>query len=229
MPGLGRVSGQLRPLFDLPDFVSALERRDVDHALACSASDADVCVVDPNSPPPAARTMSGSPRIRVLARPPRGGRRRRLRPGPTAVIASPSRDAGGKPTGRPSWPEHPQAPGRAHRHPAHRRGLGARPPWPVHRLDASRRRPVDHGELSGDNLLPARSCGRFLVPAHPRVVYCDVDSSHRARPGRQRERRRRRRRRRRPASVLSARAAAATDARPPVSSGAARTGSRSPA
>jgi ketosteroid isomerase-like protein len=64
-PGEGRVLGRRRATFDLAAYVAALERRDLVHQLACYAPDATVCVVDPDSPPPGARTIAGTPAIRA--------------------------------------------------------------------------------------------------------------------------------------------------------------------
>jgi hypothetical protein len=57
--GTGRVPGQQRPMFDLAAFAGALEHHDVAYQLGCYAVDADIRVVDPDSPPPEARTVRG--------------------------------------------------------------------------------------------------------------------------------------------------------------------------
>jgi ketosteroid isomerase-like protein len=56
--------GQRGPTFDLAAFVVALERHDVAYLLARYAPDGDIRVVDPDSPPPTGRTISGSRAIR---------------------------------------------------------------------------------------------------------------------------------------------------------------------
>jgi ketosteroid isomerase-like protein len=62
--GTSRVPGQQRPAFDLAAFVASLEHHDVDDQLACYAPDAEIRVVDPDSPSLEARTMGGGAAIR---------------------------------------------------------------------------------------------------------------------------------------------------------------------
>ena len=58
--GRGRVPGRHRPLFDLAAFGRAVEQGDIAYQWACYAPDADIRIVDPDSPPPAARTITGA-------------------------------------------------------------------------------------------------------------------------------------------------------------------------
>jgi hypothetical protein len=62
--GRGRVPGRRKPMFDLAAFVGATEHGDVAYQLACYAPDADIRVLDPDSPPPTARTITGARAIR---------------------------------------------------------------------------------------------------------------------------------------------------------------------
>jgi hypothetical protein len=61
--GAGRGRGRRSP-FDLAAFVLALEHHDLAYQLARYAPDALIRVVDPDSPPPVARTIVGSRAIR---------------------------------------------------------------------------------------------------------------------------------------------------------------------
>ncbi len=62
--GRGRVPGRRTRTFDLEAFADALESHDITYQLACYALDARISIVDPDSPPPAARTVRGRPAIR---------------------------------------------------------------------------------------------------------------------------------------------------------------------